>query len=182
MKTLVLAVATLLCAAPFARAVGVVEAKYNPANGHHYYLLSPATWNDAEAFAVSLGGHLVTINDAVENSWIMNNFIQGHPTRNPWTGLNDVGTPGVWHWVSGEPVTYINFAPSEPNGIGAPPYGVNIFPESPYPYLFGQWNDAPVQDVILALMEVPEPSVLSLGALGIIGSVMLRRRTGKAKP
>jgi hypothetical protein len=36
----------------------------NPANGHSYYLLSQNTWSNAEAEAVSLGGHLATIRNA----------------------------------------------------------------------------------------------------------------------
>ena len=33
----------------------------NPANGHTYCLLSQNTWSNAEAEAISLGGHLATI-------------------------------------------------------------------------------------------------------------------------
>ena len=36
----------------------------NPANGHTYYLLTQNTWTASEAEAVTLGGHLVTANDA----------------------------------------------------------------------------------------------------------------------
>lgn len=159
-----------------AGAVSIVGGPlYNPANSHSYYLLSAARWDDAELFSESLGGHLVTINDATENNWVFANFISGHPDLNPWTGLNDIGSPGIWHWASGEPVTYLNFAATEPNGVGAPPYGVNIFPESPYPYYAGQWNDAPISDVIQGIAEVPEPSALSLGLLAI-GLAVLRRR------
>jgi hypothetical protein len=140
---------------------------YNPANGHNYYLLSAATWDSAEAFSQSLGGHLVTINNAAENNWVYANIISGHPDLNPWTGLNDMGSPGVWHWASGEPATYLNFASGEPNGVGSPPYGVNIFPANPYPDFAGQWNDAPIYNVIQGIAEVPEPSMLSLGILAL---------------
>ena len=55
------------------------------------------TWEAAEAKAVEIGGHLVTINDADENAWLHSEFnIQG---RNPshltyWTGLRDTNSDG----------------------------------------------------------------------------------------
>ena len=42
----------------------------NPSNGHTYYLLSKNTLSNAEAEAVSLGGHLVTIRNAGEQEWV----------------------------------------------------------------------------------------------------------------
>ena len=38
----------------------------NPANAHHYYLLSEDTWQASERFAQELGGHLATVNDLAE--------------------------------------------------------------------------------------------------------------------
>lgn len=177
MKTIFAAVA-LATMCHTVNAVSVVGGPaYNPANGHSYYLLSPSTWDNAELFSESIGGNLVTINDAAENNWVYNNIISGNPDLNPWTGLNDIGSPGIWHWASGEAVTYLNFAPGEPNGVGSPPYGVNIFPSNPYPTFAGQWNDAPIYDVIQGIAEVPEPSALSLGlvALGIAFAHRRRR-------
>jgi hypothetical protein len=49
--------------------VGVLAGPIaNPANNHQYYLLEPACWTNAENTAVSLGGHLVSIDDEAENS------------------------------------------------------------------------------------------------------------------
>ena len=39
-----------------------------------YVVVNGPTWNDAEVNAVKLGGHLVTINDAEENNWVMNTY------------------------------------------------------------------------------------------------------------
>ncbi len=55
-------------------ASSVVGPITNPANGHDYYLLEASTWTAAETEAVSLDGHLATINDAAEHDWIYPGF------------------------------------------------------------------------------------------------------------
>jgi len=96
-------------------------------NGHHYALTPDVvTWAEAEAEAVAVGGHLVTINSAEEQNWLVSKFLQvPEPT---WIGLyQDHGHPdysepaGGWVWISGEPVTYTNWhrlLSIEPNNDG----------------------------------------------------------------
>ncbi len=105
----------------------------NPATGHYYvYVEDGMSWADAEAHAVSLGGHLVTINDSAENDWVVATFGTWY-----WIGLSDIAVEGVWVWSSGEPVTYTNWFPSEPNDYlgedfaeieNRPPIGWNDIP------------------------------------------------------
>jgi hypothetical protein len=80
----------------------------NPANGNQYFLTTSTTWTDAQAQAVAAGGNLVTINDAAEQNWLSNVF---GTTELFWIGLTDRVTEGVFQWVSGQPVTYTNWAP-----------------------------------------------------------------------
>ena len=47
---------------------------YNPATAHTYFLLSTSDWTDAETAAARMGGHLVTVNDAAENDWLLSTF------------------------------------------------------------------------------------------------------------
>ena len=57
---------------PFVANASVLQGPVtNASNGHLYYLLNQTSWTASEAEAVSLGGHLTTINDANENAWVM---------------------------------------------------------------------------------------------------------------
>src|SRR6185436_14013113 len=88
----------------------------NPANGHLYYLLSNGDWTDSEAFAQTLGGHLVTINDAAENAFVVANFSNfGAVQRSIWIGFSDAASEGNFVWASGESPAYNNWRPGEPN-------------------------------------------------------------------
>ena len=47
--------------------IEVLETAINPVNNHTYHLLSASSWSDAASVARSLGGFLVTIDDAEED-------------------------------------------------------------------------------------------------------------------
>jgi hypothetical protein len=115
----------------------------NSATGHWYYLVGPAYWPDAEAQARNLGGHLASISDAQENTWIFNTFANyGGISRNLFIGFTDEGHEGQWGWTNGDPVTYVNWAPGEPNN------GAGYFPYENVAMMYGAadgraglWND-----------------------------------------
>ncbi len=90
-------------------------------NGHRYFLTEPGTWAEAEAEAVAAGGHLVTINDAAENAWVAATFNPDPPNTGAWIGLyqlpGSLEPAGGWVWVSGEPVTYLNWGAVEPSAV-----------------------------------------------------------------
>jgi hypothetical protein len=67
MALVVLSLATV----PGARAAVLAGPITNATSRHVYYLLSANTWTASEAEARGLGGHLVTINDAAENEWVL---------------------------------------------------------------------------------------------------------------
>lgn len=143
MKPTTLLSSLLLLQAPLlARADILAGPITNPANGHVYYLLTQNTWTASEAEARTLGGHLVTINDAAENQWVFTTFSSfGDTNRNLWIGLTDTQQSGQFVWASGEAVTYQNWSPTEPNFIGQEHY-VSMYPSGlPGGRVAGAWNN-----------------------------------------
>jgi len=88
-------------------------------NGKFYLLSNAGTWTQAQAQAVSLGGNLVTVNDAAENEFLVNTF---GGTERLWIGLTDEVTEGTFKWANGEAVTYTNWNPGEPNNFNNEDY------------------------------------------------------------
>jgi|GEM_PF-2709767 len=113
-------------------------------DGHTYFVITDRDWNAAEAFAVSLGGHLATINDEAENIFLVSAFAGGET----WIGLNDRDSEGTFVWTSGEPVTYTNWAPGEPSDSTGDE-------NAAYLHSTGQWNDSNESESRPGIVEVP---------------------------
>ncbi len=105
-------------------------------NDHWYRSTGqPKLWAEAEADAIIAGGHLVTINDAAENTWLFDKFPYDDsvaPPINHWIGFFQdttdsnfsepsagwkwVGEPNLCGWNTGNPtVCYTSWRSSEPN-------------------------------------------------------------------
>ena len=52
----------------------LAESKFIRRGDSAYVIVEGPTWEEAEANANKLGGHLVTINDADENQWLVDTF------------------------------------------------------------------------------------------------------------
>jgi len=151
----------------------------NPANGHIYYLLSQNSWSNAEAEAVSLGGHLATIRNADEQEWVFSAFSRYGGAL--WIGLTDRDKVFAFRWVSGEPLSYTNWGGGQPdNGTGGVEFYGHMWPagsRSPAP---GKWNDYGDADNVLSfplhgVAEISPPATLRLGLHAAIN-------TTKAEP
>ena len=84
----------------------VGEWVLNSSNNHSYKRVRCENWDDAQAKAIAEGAHLVTINDAAEQQWLVRIF----GTAPYWIGLTNMAKKDEWEWTSGEPVTYTNWA------------------------------------------------------------------------
>ena len=97
---------------------------YNPDNGHYYQLVEVQgpglNWyeaNDAAEVMEHKGirGHLATFTSPDEEEFMVRNFPQVVPNY-VWLGAADKGQEGDWKWITGEPWSYSNWDPNEPNG------------------------------------------------------------------
>ena len=95
------------------------------------------SWFDGYSYCDNLGGHLVTITSAAEQS-----FIEEYMEARSFSALSWIGayTDGKqWHWVTGEDFEYDNWNSGEPNGSNGSngkEYVAHINFER-----FGGWND-----------------------------------------
>jgi|ERR1043166_5446535 hypothetical protein len=145
----------------------------SPVNGHTYYFTSEETWPQAEADAVGLGGHLVTIRNAAENQWLLTTFQPLTNRIGVHIGLNDIAQEGTWVWVSGEPITFLNWGPGEPNNLGDEDWG-ELFVRDYNALHAGEWNDGRVDNN--GIVEVvPEPQAALCIAFGIAFAIRRRR-------
>ena len=180
-----------LVAAPGAHAGIIITSDVY--NGHTYYLLDAATWNDSEAAALALGGHLAKIDDQNENNFVAQRFGPGildfTHRGGLWIGLTDQAQEGTFVWADGTPLSvgYTNwFDPSEPSDCLPLPGGGCLSEDFVHMTWWepGGWNDVPFVNgdgntiLMNGIVEVdgvvPEASslvLLSMGMAGLIGRV-----------
>ena len=82
----------------------------NPDNRHAYKMIRCETREAAQAQAAAQDAHLVAINDAAEEQWILEVFGR---RENFWIGLTDGIKEGKLQWDNGESITYTNWNSSK---------------------------------------------------------------------
>jgi hypothetical protein len=157
---------------------GISETPFIRRGDSAYVIVQGPTWEEAEANAVKLGGHLVTINDAAENEWISRTFADTNKGYEPypnnpqpingdiyWNGFNkDAG--GIWNWASGEAFTFSNWAPNRPNQawgftneavemiLEAYPEWYKTNPGTEWTASAGNWSNAPASITRYGIAEI----------------------------
>jgi len=155
-------------------------------NGHKYWVVEEPgiSWEAAQEIAVNSGGYLATITSPEEQAFIEENlplvwylWIGGYQTA----PSNDPSAN--WAWVTGEPWSYTNWGPGEPN---------DYFGYASEEYLTirgdGMWNDlwndpnrfnSYIQGFIVEA-PVPIPGtiwLLGAGLAGVLGIKFFRKNT-----
>lgn len=153
-----LALATLTL--PVASAMSQTTKHINPENGNLYiYNATPMTWDQAQAWAESMGGNLATINSAFEQTWINTTFA-GMP--DPWIGL--IQDPGSnepadgWGWITGEPLDYTFWNPTAPSPDNADSAGDENCGVSYIGSDNGYWDDKRCDRNFPSLVEIAAPA------------------------
>jgi len=138
---------------------------YNPTTGNSYRLTPRGSWSQNEAFAVSLGGHLVTIDNAGEEAWLA--YIFGSANQY-WIGFADNGHEGRWVWVAGDGgewdiasrtgTSYVNWSQGQPdNTHGGQNYALMNYGPGP------KWDDKSDSEIV-------PPGLLAFGIVERHGS------------
>jgi carboxyl-terminal processing protease len=122
-------------------------------NGHFYEVVGVSggiTWGEANRRARNAGGYLATVTSSAESEFLLG-LLEDRPElwsvggRNwfgPWLG--GTKAPGAsepragWSWVTGEPFTYQNWAPQQPNNMDGSENRIQLFStDGPG----NEWND-----------------------------------------
>ncbi|KAK7456586.1 hypothetical protein BaRGS_00039312, partial [Batillaria attramentaria] len=106
---------------------------------------SAAKWNDADCHAAcdTVGGHLVEIQSADENAFVLNFFqTHAHDGDRMWIGLEDIAVEGEWVWSSNrDKAEYTNWSQGQPDSSQSWEDCVELSP-----YYGGRWNDIHCED------------------------------------
>ena len=116
--------------------------------GNSFYVIVEGpnlTWEEAEASAVNLGGHLVTINDADEDLFLVDEFGLGY-----FFGLNDIANEGIFkdkkrNKLNLYQLKYLTYQPD--NDKGNQDYGAY------HPSFEGGWDDVQIMRQVELLEE-----------------------------
>lgn len=87
----------------------------------------------------NLGYGLVTIDDDVENTWLVDGCYAEADESYWWTGLHVEGSAGAFLWEDGNPPAYTNWASGHPDT--GPDIGCAALAPGPtYGYTWSNWE------------------------------------------
>lgn len=119
-------------------------------NGNAYYAYTDAlSWEDAESYCNDLGGHLISINSADEQSLALE-LAQSTGKDNAWTG-GYLSADDVWTWTDGSSFSYTNWDASQPDCYDGTEFYIRFssrdisYTETNWIAYEGKWNDTAME-------------------------------------
>lgn len=79
-----------------------------------------ADWNNAKQVCQFLGGHLVDIRDATEKTFVGSHLRTSNSISNQYIIGMTEPEEGHWKYLNGDEVTFLPWAPGEPNNYSGP--------------------------------------------------------------
>ena len=92
------------------------------------------SWFDAYKLCESMGGHLVTVTSAEEQTFINNYMTQISFFLNAWMGAYNDGSK--WQWITDEAFEYTSWASGQPDNLNGKQHFCVLYKDS-----FGTWDD-----------------------------------------
>lgn len=110
-------------------------------NGHYYLAFNQKkTWQEAQTYCESVGGHLVSFNSKEESDFVIEYLKKSFKGRY-WIGLK-LTENKTYAWITGEQLSYVNWGPGEPNNQGNIQDSALICTDKVNSINPGQWDDA----------------------------------------
>ncbi|MCM1508445.1 MAG: VWA domain-containing protein [Ruminococcus flavefaciens] len=136
-------------------------------NGHKYRIFDTSmSWNDAETYCESLGGHLATITSAEEQTLINDSLLATGTKNTYFIGLSRKNSNSQWEWVTDETFDYSNWDEGEPNNANENYVhlyrNINNFGKwnNTYDFVYGNGDYATVNAGFICEWENNEPEVI----------------------
>ena len=103
-------------------------------NGHKYQVFTGMnfSWDEAQEYCNTQGGHLVTITTEEENTFL-HSIVKSSQWKNMWIGAEKIDEE--FQWVTKEKWDYTNWADGEPNNVFEMQNAVMMYTAT------GTWND-----------------------------------------
>lgn len=132
-------------------ASAVAGLVYFPGTGHWYEAVkvpTGVTWNEAYTNAIRRGGYLCTIANSNENAFAASlvdityysDVSINHDILGPWLGGFRHANQSNWQWLTGEPFSYLNWYPGQPDGYGGSEQRLQFYH---YATVGSTWGDHP---------------------------------------
>lgn len=118
--------------------------------GHNYFVSAPGNvlgWEEANAAAAAVGGHLVTITSPEEQQFLIDNI----PFGTYWIGLRYSPSLGQFKWVNGEPFVFDAWGLGQPGGLFEGDY---VFNWDFFGSFLDGWYDVPSVLPIRYIIEI----------------------------